>query len=284
LDDFNTVIFLHIPKTAGQTLDVILERHYPLSSIYTIYGFDIPISESVKRLSKFSENYKEKIKLIKGHYKFGLHQLLPQKTTYITLLRDPVDRIIAHYYYVLRQPSHYLNGIVKAKKMSLADYVSSGISKEMDNGQTRLLSGKEKQCDFGQCKDDLLKLAKDNLKEHFSVVGLTERFDESLILMSLKFGWRKIYYSRRNVSRKGQNKTTIGSETRRVIEKFSKLDLELYEYGKNIFEKSIRMHQSELSQPLRKLKRQNFFYQRSAALFLYASYPIRKLKRLISKP
>ena len=33
-----------------------------------------------------------KTRMFKGHMLFGLHEILPQPSTYITVLRDPVDR------------------------------------------------------------------------------------------------------------------------------------------------------------------------------------------------
>ena len=65
------------------------------------------------------------------------------KSKYITFLRDPVERLISHYHYVLRRPKHYLYEQVVKDGLSLSDYVTSDISPELSNHQVRMISGRE---------------------------------------------------------------------------------------------------------------------------------------------
>jgi hypothetical protein len=39
---------------------------------------------------------------------FGLHEILPQAATYITILRDPVDRVMSAFYFVRTYKLHPL--------------------------------------------------------------------------------------------------------------------------------------------------------------------------------
>ena len=78
-----------------------------------------------------------------GHMGFGLHDYLPQGASYITMLRDPIDRIVSHYYYVLQNQGHYLHKEVAGKGLSLEQFADSALSTELDNGQTRVLAGLE---------------------------------------------------------------------------------------------------------------------------------------------
>src|SRR5690606_18742995 len=128
--------------------------------------------------------------LIKGHMPFGVHEYLPNESTYITMLRDPVERVISHYDYVLRRTTHHLRARIIESNMDLEAYVTSGITHEMDNGQVRLLSGHDDDLPFGACSELHLQQALRNLREHFSVVGLAERFDHSILLMQHALGWR----------------------------------------------------------------------------------------------
>ena len=50
----------------------------------------------------------------------------------------------------------------------------------------------------------MLETAKRNLEAHFAWVGITERFDESLVLLGRTFGWRDVRYVSANVSRRGR--------------------------------------------------------------------------------
>ena len=199
-----TVIFIHVPKAAGTTLHRIIET--AVSAVENIYHQWRKILSNPSRSSKkLSPSRKKKIKMLRGHMPFGLHALLPQNATYITILRHPVERIISHYYYVLRTPEHYLHADVAANKIDLENYVYRGISTELDNGQTRLLSGylsgavHNQDIDYGGCTREMLEKAKNNLSNHFSVVGLSEHFDESLLLMKQRLGWRSPYYVKHRV-------------------------------------------------------------------------------------
>jgi hypothetical protein len=224
-----TVIFVHIPKAAGRTLEAVLERQYPLSARYDVYGWGDDINKAVTTLEEMSDEAKRRVKLIKGHYQFGLHQYMPQACCYITMMRDPIDRVISHYAYVRNNPDHPFRAVIEAQRMTLKDYVTSGLSTELNNGQTRLLSGMEQRDAFGQCGADLLTVAQENLARHFAVVGLVERFDQSLALMAAQFEWRWIYYTIRNVSRNRPVRAQLDADTRGAIEQLNELDLALYE-------------------------------------------------------
>ncbi len=92
------IIFLHIPKTAGFTLQKIIERQYPPQSIYTLEPSNE--LESIREFQSLDPAQRAKTRLLKGHLNMGqkLHEYLPQPVTYFTILRDPVERVLSHYY------------------------------------------------------------------------------------------------------------------------------------------------------------------------------------------
>lgn len=49
------------------------------------------------------------------------------------------------------------------------------------------MSGVEKSVPFGKVTREMLEQAKENLMCHFKVIGLTERFDESMMLLRKDF-------------------------------------------------------------------------------------------------
>ncbi len=259
-----TVIFFHIPKAAGMTLSRIIERQYWPTSIFTISGVHSEIS--VDAFKQLPEGLRRKIKAIKGHMGFGLHEYLPQPSTYITMLRDPVDRIVSHYHYALQRGTHhYLYHSITSKHMTLADYASSGISPELNNGQTRLLSGVEslnKLTNFEPCTSEMLARAKSNLKQYFSVVGLSGRFDESLIILKKVLGWNNIYYHRRNETKNRPRKEDVSEETRNIIRKQNELDIELFEYGRILFEEQVAEYGASFGKDLESFRSSNEFWGR----------------------
>jgi hypothetical protein len=119
--------------------------------------------------------------------------------------------------------------------MSLEDYVRSGIALETDNSQIRALSG-DRAAAFGGCTPEMLAQAKRNIEAHFTVTGLTERFDESLILLKRAFGWSNVHYVRANVS---PRKDPVPPGALRAIEEQNALDLELYRWATERFDAAI---------------------------------------------
>ena len=238
------LIFLHLPKTAGQTLVHIMKRQYGLDAVLSLYS-----SSFGEELRTMPPQQMDAIRLISGHLYFGVHSFLPRSSTYLTMLRDPVDRIISHYYFVRSHPTHYLYPL--AQQTSLAKFIVSCNRLEPNNDQTRLLAGKDYLPDSGECTPEMLTVAKKNLREHFSVVGLTEEFDISLLLFKHILGWKPPFYIRRNVTKRRPPKEQISKETVGVIEQYNKLDMELYTYGKALFQQQLGAFESTLKNELR---------------------------------
>lgn len=249
-----SLVFIHIPKAAGTTLNRIIRRKYSKKNIFEINGANV--LKSIDEFKNMPESTRRKIKVVMGHMEFGLHRFLPQPADYITLLRRPVDRIIAHYYYAKRRPDHYLYDWINKENISLKNYISSKKTVELNNGQTRLLSASE-DVGFGACSVEHLEKAKKNIKEHFAVAGLTERFDETLMLIKKAFGWSMPYYAKTNVRKKRPHSETVEKETLKIIEEYNKLDIALYQYVSERFELSIKQQDFGYDEELEKFKKSN---------------------------
>jgi len=260
--DGATVIFVHLPKTGGVTLTSILKRQYRREMVYP---FDPTDRGAPERLRNLPEQERREIKLIHGHMSFGLHKLLSQPATYITLLRHPVARAVSDYRFVSTNPWHPLHNEVK--KMSLSTYLQSGATGQLSNGQTRLLSG---DCDGDRVgmptrspmsKKDL-DSAKQNIRHHFSVVGLQEHFDRSLVLIAQALGWRRTpYYVRANVTVSKVRSQPISKEDIALIQQQNALDIELYDFVKRRFLSELNTQGARYHIGLAKLRALNAGYK-----------------------
>lgn len=229
------VFFLHIPKCAGTTLteEIIKKKFKPHESIIF---YEHGTGALIDRLKGMSQKEQRKIKCIAGHFAFGIHRYYTAgPATYVTLLRDPIERVISHYYFVLRRKDHYLHKIVKKEGYTLEEYVENKLTVELNNGQTRILAGIGWGAEFGKCTGTMFEKAKENLETYFTVVGLSERFDDFLELLNRKIGWEIPEYQNRNVRQRGRGTTGIDCKTLEVIRKYNRFDIELYNYARSIF-------------------------------------------------
>lgn len=216
------LIFLHLPKTAGSTLHSFLQRHYPKESTFTIRVIN-NTELNTNNFLELSYEEKQKIKLLKGHMNFGLHSNMPNPSKYITFIRKPEDRIISFYYYVLNSKNHRLKASLSKKNITLKEFVTELNDKDLNNGQIRYISG------IDDTEEKMLEKALDNIENHFSFVGLQEKFDESLLLLSNIYHWGIPFYKSLNKTKNRVQLNEVDIETKNLIHELNKGDNMLYE-------------------------------------------------------
>ena len=108
------LVFIHIPKTAGTSLRLLLESNYTEAERAAIYSHQDLDENLTKALAD------PKIKCIYGHFPLR-PVIIASDATVVTLLREPIARSISHY-------NHY--------------------SKRMNEKHTNLMEGVETPEDF----------------------------------------------------------------------------------------------------------------------------------------
>ena len=225
------VVFVHIPKAAGSTLNQIIARKHPPDEIASMY--EPRMAQSVEKFSSMPEADRRKLRFVIGHVGFGLHQWLPGPATYATLLREPIDRIISYYYFVLRVPNHFLHE--PAKTLGLRGFAECAATNKLTNGQTKYIA----ELDGRDADRATLEKAKSNIEKYFSVAGLVERFDESLLMLRRVAGWGIPHYEKENITSKRPKVAEVDRETLDAISRRNDLDLELYAWVKARFERQV---------------------------------------------
>lgn len=183
---------------------------------------------------------KEQLELVMGHMGFGLHTELPRPATYVTLLRDPVERVISQYQHERREKAGHLYDYMHKNNVQLDEYARYyAEAGEMDNLQTRMVAGNWDQRGFGACDDAMLAKAKHNLDAYFTLVGVTERFDEFYILLAKLFGWELYPYRRLQTAKKSLKADAFSASEVAVVREYNRYDIALYEYASQKFDSAI---------------------------------------------
>jgi len=116
VDCKTSIVFLHIPKTGGTTLSKLIEKMY---NTYLIWH------QSEGDFRSLSPEEREHYRIIIGHTNLGmkLHEYVTQPCAYVTILRDPIERILSLYYYICESPWHTSHALIRSK--SLKDCVEN---------------------------------------------------------------------------------------------------------------------------------------------------------------
>ena len=223
LQQREALIYIHIPKTAGTSVRELLESiTKPNERIY-IYR-DSP-GMPIEAFQLLPERVRASARLIMGHMPFGIHEYLPQPARYVTMLRDPVARVISLYHHHRRNPQSRLH--TRVARMTLEEFAED-LHTGSRNQMTKLIAGRRRGP--GRRRGlSIVDVALRNIDEHFSGVLLMEQMGESMARLSRLLGAELREPPRKNVSAKRQAPDEGDADVRRRIAELNELDMALYE-------------------------------------------------------
>ncbi|HEY7212749.1 MAG TPA: DUF4118 domain-containing protein [Bryobacteraceae bacterium] len=180
-----TVLFMHIPKTAGTAFREAIAANFLQSEIAYLYpdppGFlasdlrDLPLEQL------------RAIRMVIGHFQFGMHERLPQDSEYITIVREPAARILSQYRFLqeTQQP--------ESKGLDLRELFENRLTVNFDNTMVRCFAGvDERAFGPGMLTSEHYETAVHNLHTAFAYVGHQETLDESYGWLCRRYGWQAI--------------------------------------------------------------------------------------------
>jgi len=219
------LLFLHLPKTAGTTLKSIIGQ---------VYGEERAAFLRVGRgdLEAFAarpEAERAGYDVVSGHLQWAERTVLPGASV-ITMLREPIDRVISWYHYNKTNPHADLYQRLNEHDLSFEDLARRRVLDSVGNQMVAMLA------DPGaKGPTAMIASAKANL-ESCVEFGLAEHFDESIRRYTAALNWPEVTWESRNVSKGRMAVGDLDPSTRAMMQQICLADLKLYTHAVRLFE------------------------------------------------
>src|SRR4051794_10252240 len=245
--------FIHIMKTAGRTLLRHFRGNFELDEMYPYGKLDIRFDGDqvdirhhleVACLLRLPEERVGRIRVYSGHYPYVASELLAGEFVRMTVLRDPVERTIS----LLRQfrrkdpwADPNLRHSAPMEGLTLEQVYANPLVYEplVLNHQTKIFSMTaddplDTYSDVIHIDDRRLAIAKENLAK-VNFIGLTEQYDDFLDELAASTGWDIQRQLRKNET-PVEELRPVSESLRRQIAADNAIDIEFYEYAKDLVE------------------------------------------------
>ena len=206
------IVFIHIPRTGGSSTNRAIFKNYDKSEIWITktnhFGFNnmwkgLPFKKIIQ-----PKNLKDRY-MVTGHIKLKDAAYLKKRGySFVTMLRDPIDRTISHYDWVLQR---YISKIPPDWKSKVTNTTLLEFTKKYENLQYRTMGGYDLSI--------------------FDYIGFCETHTESLRQMEEMFNLDLISHGMRaKFTRPGEKTVATEKEKKKMmpyLEKDYKLHLEI---------------------------------------------------------
>jgi hypothetical protein len=228
--------FDHIYKAAGSTIDQLFVDQ--LGQEHCTHCLVEPAISALTRYA--SKSY------ITGHFSFSPQDPFDTSRYNFTLLRNPVDRLISHYYFA-RNDVMTRSGDVAielAKELNLQEYYDSNAPEILNltsNFQARHFAALEWDGSEILNSERMISLAKKAL-HRYDLVGVFHKLGEFVDVIFAESGWGVLTELPR--ANKTSHRPSLADVPESVVLKLkelNRLDISLYEYASELFDARRRL-------------------------------------------
>jgi Sulfotransferase family len=224
-NDPRLLIFVHVPKAGGSTLRSIMQRN-------------VLKEERLAANQPAAAMMDPELRLFSGHIRFGLHHGLLRPAQYVTMLREPLSRYISDYFFAFQSFDHRLRDEIRSGSLSLERVMTDGRYHDR-LALIRQTTGLDRPA--AEDADSAAEI----LEDSYTVVGLMERFDESVLLLAHVMGWSPPLYLQRNrtvmdAARRSERDAFQQNPHPVALQRFA-TDVAFYRAGERHLERSIEL-------------------------------------------
>jgi len=215
------LFFVHIPKCAGSSFRQVLKHWFGRGALFLDTHEAQALRSAVDRLHAPPQ-------AIAGHIPFGLHDALPVRPCYVSLVRHPLDRFVSLYKHARRTPGHTLHPA--ASRLDLEAFYDFTLK---DGGPRNATVGV--QCYF-LSRARSFQQARAVIDRRYALLAPTERYLDFVDACAERFGREPLQAPPRNVGGDVAGLEAGRSALESRIEVDHADDLSLYRYVRETFD------------------------------------------------
>jgi hypothetical protein len=242
----------HLPKTAGRSLRKVMQANFARGELVNLTGLEDadPARWYRDYWESLPAHERMRVRCVTSHFSQHLIPVVAERPVRaFCTLREPVERVISLFFFTRwihenGRPSPML-AAMEQRGWGLGDvYRNLGCGRDRSpedaalfwrlfNGQTREILEPESDpavpafapagCEPIGIEDEVRARL-----DRLYVVGVSERFSQSIRLFADSFGWSKVFIPRVNVRPYPWDRSEIDAETRSLIRSHNRVDEELH--------------------------------------------------------
>jgi ABC-type polysaccharide/polyol phosphate transport system ATPase subunit len=277
------LLFLYLANAGGETLIDVFIRNLETKDFLVIDRDEVHASglgtwSSIaieKAFARLQPSQTDDVRFVWGPYRHGVQTALPKPCSCVTLLREPLERVISHYY-------DWADAANRATRTLEDELLSPHVPLVIDNYMTRILSGVSPldpsqlgATTEGHPRVDAtdFERAANNL-DSYIVVGLTDRFDETLLLLGGDLGWSlsDLVYKPPNAVNSRPGVSEIPTSVREKVLGWNRYDVAMVERARAHLTRRIATYPDNFQRDLALFRKLNALFQQGV--------PIEELRRI----
>ena len=216
-----TLFFVHIPKCAGSSFRQVLKRWFGSAALFVDTHDERALRSAIDRRGAPP-------RAIAGHIPFGLHDGLPLRPCYVSLVRHPLDRFISLYKHARRTLAHPMHPA--ASRLDLEAFYDFSLRDARARGATVGV-----QCHF-LARVRSFEEARAVIDRRYALLAPTERYADFVAACAERFGREPPDTPARNVGDGAEGIAAARAALQPRILADHGEDLRLYDYVRETFD------------------------------------------------